>query len=181
MNKDSMFYNDARRHMSRQMRKNVDNFEKSLKDYNDYINSNNEIIGNRINEIISRPVYSKLTNDQSSSIYSIVQLAFSQAIKGTDDVKTTLEKWNMATKLRSHGFNNQAETDAKSILAAIEQDQNIMDRIKELKSKINNLVKQQNIIKGQSREISNQIQHKVYRSVRRCCPNLIKELWHTLW
>ena len=28
MNKDSMFYNDARRHMLRQMRKNVDNFEK---------------------------------------------------------------------------------------------------------------------------------------------------------
>jgi multidrug resistance efflux pump len=164
MGKDSMFYDDAKRHMSRRMRHNIDNFEKSLKDYNDYVNSNNPIIDNGINGIISKPVYGKLTSDQISSIYSVIQIAFSQAIKGADDVETAIKKWDLAAKLRTSGFNTQSEIDnVKSILAAIEQDQNTMDRIKELKSKINNLVKQQDIIKSQSKEISDQIQHNRYR------------------
>jgi hypothetical protein len=182
MGKDSMFYDDARRHMSRRMRENIDNFEKSLKDYNVYVNSSNPTINDGINGIISKPVYGKLTSDQISSIYSTVQIAFSQAIKGADEVETSIKKWNMASKLSTHGFNTQPEMDnGKNILAAIQQDESIINTTKELKSRINNLIKQQDIIKSQSKEISDEIQHNRYKGVRRCCPTLIKELWHTMW
>jgi hypothetical protein len=123
--------------MSRKMKYDIDNFEKSLKECNDYIDSKNPLVNNRINEIISRPVYGKLSDDQISSIYNIVQICISQAIKGTDDVESFIKNWDMAAKLGTHDFTTRSEIDnGRSILAAIRQDNTIMDKIKELKSKI---------------------------------------------
>ena len=180
--KDSMFYDDARRHMSKRMRHNIDSFENNLMNCNDYIHSSNLTIDNRIKEIIARPVSHRLTNEQISSIYRIVKIGFSQAIKGQEDVPTTIKNWDLSTKVRAHGFTIQTDTDnAKNILAAIQQDQAIIDKVTELKSMITDLETQQDVIKNQSREISSRITSHHYRGRHRCCPSLIKELWYTLF
>jgi hypothetical protein len=51
MGKDSMFYDDAKKHMSRRMKENIEKFEKSLISYNEYIDSSNAVISQRIKEI----------------------------------------------------------------------------------------------------------------------------------
>jgi len=178
--KNSMFNEDARRHMSRRMRDNIDIFEKNLKGCNDYIDSTNPIINNVIHGIISQPIQAKLTEEQISSVYRIVHIGFSQAIKGTEDIETAVKNWDLATKAKAQGFNTRTEIDnVKNILAAIQQDNTIIDKIKELKSKISSLENQQNIIKNQSKEISSQITANRYRARHRCCPSIFKELWHT--
>src|SRR5207249_4921432 len=56
-------------HMSKQFKQNLEYFEKSLNACNSYIQTANVAINSSINEIIKRPVYVKLTNEQESSIY----------------------------------------------------------------------------------------------------------------
>jgi hypothetical protein len=73
-----MFYEDARKHMSRTMKKNVDNFDEALESCNNYIKSSNEGIDKRIREIISRPVFSRLTDEQTSSICRILKIGLSR-------------------------------------------------------------------------------------------------------
>ena len=176
--KNSMFYDDARRHMSRRMKSNIDNFERNLKQCNEYIDSINLLIDDRINEITSRPIHGQLTEDQISSIYSIVQVGFSQAIR-SEEMETAIRKWDFATKIKAHGFTTEPEIGyAKNILAAIQKDETIMGKIKELKSKISSLEKQQDVIKNQSNEISSRIATHHYGAKRLCCPSLLKELWH---
>lgn len=74
--KDSMFYDDATRHMSKKMKQNIENFEKSLNTCNAYIQSSNIAINNLIKE---KPAYANLTNEQSSSIYRMTKIAFKQS------------------------------------------------------------------------------------------------------
>jgi hypothetical protein len=180
MGKDSMFYDDAKKHMSRKMRKNVDNFEEALKDCNNYIKSCNETIHNRIREIIATPVFGRLTDDQSSSIHRMLNIGFSQAIRNQEEILTAVKKWDFSSKVKTYGFTTQNEVDnAKNILGVIQQDQTILDNIRELRNRITELEKQRDTIKAQSNEISSRITSHHYRSKRRCCPSLFKELWHT--
>jgi hypothetical protein len=175
---DSMFYDDARKHMSKKMKQNIENFEKNLSACNVCIHTSNVTIDNRIKEIIARPVYAKLTNEQVSSIYRIVQIGFSQTIKGDDEVSTIIRKWDFSSKLQTYGFTEQDVDNASNILGAVQQDQIIVECPIQVRKNIARLKSQQDVIKKQSKEISSRIASHHYRARHRCCPSLIKELWH---
>lgn len=184
MGKDTMFYYDARRHMPKKMKQNIENLEKNLNAYNTYIQTINIIIDNSIKGIIARPPLlfpaSKLKNEQISIIYRLVKTGFSQAIKGEQEVSTFIKDWDFSGKLKSHGFIKQEEIDNASNLLGIIQDL-IMDHAKQAQSNIIGLRAEQEVIKRQSKQISSRIVTHRYRAHHRCCPSLIKELWHTLF
>jgi hypothetical protein len=174
---DSPFYHDARRHMSKKMKQNIEDLEMDLNVYNVYIQNSNVIIDSRIREIIARPAYAKLTNEEVSSIYGMLQVGFSQAIRGTEEISTYIRKWDFSSKLRSYGFNTDMEVNTGSaIFGAIQYDQNIIEPITKVRSNRIDLQNKIDVIRNQSKEISSKIASHHYQARRRCCPSFIKEL-----
>jgi hypothetical protein len=148
-----------------------------LESCNNYIKSSNEGIDKRIREIISRPVFSRLTDEQTSSIYRILKIGLSQAITSQKELLSVIKEWDFASKVNSYGFTTEFEgNNAKNILASIQQDQTILSVIKEVRDKITDLERLASIIKIQSNEISSRIDSHHYKVRRRCCPPLIRDV-----
>ena len=182
MGKDSIFYDDATRHMPKSMKQNIESFEKEVCAYNAYVQTSNVEIDNRIKEIVTRPIDIKLTDEQISTIYRLVKTGFSQAIKGEQEVSTFIKNWDLVAKLKSHGFIAQPDFDnASNILGTIQQDTIIIDRVKQVRSNLIGLRTRQEVIKRQSKEISSLIVNHRYKAHHRCCPSLIREMWHTFF
>jgi hypothetical protein len=182
MGKDSVFYDDARRHMPKSMRRNIESLEKDMDAYNAYVQTSNVAIDNRIKEIVTRPIDTKLTDEQISTIYRLVKTGFSQAIKGEQEVLTFIKNWDLVAKLKSHGFTTQQEFDsASNILRTIQQDQIIVEHVKQVQSNLIGLRTKSEVVMKQSRGISSRIVSHRYTAHHRCCPSLIKEMWHTLF
>ncbi|MFZ0513689.1 MAG: hypothetical protein WAM14_18935, partial [Candidatus Nitrosopolaris sp.] len=174
--KDSPFYQDARRHMPKKMKQDIDDLEMEmdLNTYNAYIQKSNIVIDSRIKEIIARPIYAKLTDGQISSIYRILQFGFSRAIKHTEEVSTYIKNWGFSSKLRLHGFNTEQEINtATTILGTIEYDQNIIELVTKVQNNRMDLEEKIDIIKNQSKKISSKIDSHQYQSRHRCCPSFI--------
>lgn len=182
MTEDLIFYDDARRHMPKKMKQNIENFEKNLNTCNVYIGTSNVTIDNRIKEIIARPIYAELKNEEVSSIYNIVKTGFSQAIKGNEEVSTTIKNWDLPAKLKTYGFETQREIDnTTNILGAIQQDQIIVEYVTNVRNNKIDLQNKLDVIKNQSKDISSLIASHRYKARHRCCPSLIKEMWYTLF
>lgn len=176
MGKDSPFYDDARRHTPKKMKQDIENFEKDLTACNVYIQTSNVKIDNRIKEIITRPTYAKLTTEQVSSIYGMLKIGFSQAIRGEEEVSTYMKNWNFSSKLRSYGFNTEEEINIGSnILGAIRYDRTIMEAITQVQKNRIDLQNKQDEIRKQSKQISSKIDSHRYHARHRCCPSIIKE------
>jgi hypothetical protein len=112
----------------------------------------------------------------------MVKIGFSETIQSQEEISADLTKWDFNSKLTSYGFVSQTDADkARNILGTIQQDQAILEILKELKNNITALKKQQDIIQGQSKEISSRISSHHYRTRRRCCPSLLKEMWHSVF
>ncbi|HXX96791.1 MAG TPA: hypothetical protein VEL11_06710 [Candidatus Bathyarchaeia archaeon] len=95
----SIFYDDARKHMPKRMKENIDNYDKDLHAYNAYVQTSNVAIDNRIKEIVTRPIDAKLTDDQISTIYRLVGTGFSQATKSEQEVSTFIKNWGSKIKI----------------------------------------------------------------------------------
>jgi hypothetical protein len=174
--KDSIYYNDARKHMSKKMKKNLDNFERDVENCNKYIEQINPTIRERIQSIISQPIHGRPSTEEISSIRSIVKTGYYQAIKSTDNVEDFIRGWDLTSK---SGFT--VSDTMRNILGAIQQDASVWKNILELQTKISQLTTEATVINNQSKEISLLMTHNRYRAKRICCPSLVKEIWHNIF
>jgi len=172
----SISYEDARKHMPRKMRKNIDNYKKAIEDYNTYIDNINPSVTQRIQDIID----TNLPEQKRDWIYDLAKIGFCQSLFKEENVAAALRNWNLPDKVVSRDFVNAEANSARNILNAIQEDQTILRTLDTVQNRIRSLTEHKNTIARQSNEISNQIVHNRYRGRRWCCPNLIKELWHSL-
>jgi hypothetical protein len=172
----SISYDDARKHMPRKMRKNIDNYKKAIEDFNTYVDNINPSVTQRIQDIID----TNLPEQKRDWIYDLAKIGFYQSLFKEENVAVALRNWILPDKVASRDFVDAEVASARNILNAIQEDQTILGALEKIQIKIRSLAEQRNNIARQSKEISNQIIHKHYRGRRWCCPNLIKEMWHTL-
>jgi len=177
---DSLSYDDARKHMPKKMKKNIDNYKKYIQEFNSHIDIINQKLAVRIQDIINRPVFGGLPQEKTNWIYDIVRIGYSQTLLDKENVDIAIKNWNLADKVRSRDFVDDEINNVRNILGAIAGDDVILQWLQETQDKIKYLTKIKDNIVNQAKEISIRIEIKRYRGVRRCCPNLIKELWHTI-
>ena len=64
-------------------------------------------------------------------------------------------------------------------MGTIQQDPIIIEHIRKVRSNRIDLEKRQEVIRKQSKEISSKIDSHRYHARHRCCPSLLKEIWHS--
>jgi hypothetical protein len=176
-----MFYDDAKRHMSRKMKKNLDNFENNVKRCNEFIDQINPKIREGIKAIVFEPIHGHISDEDVSSINGIVKTGYYQAIRSVDDIADAIRKWDLASKINSRGLTGKEADRARIILGTLQQDQPILNHLRGLQKKISDLTAEANIINSQATEIYSLITNHRYRAKHMCCPFLIKELWQSLF
>jgi hypothetical protein len=181
----SAFYNDARKHMSRGFKKHVDNLLTQFNQFNVNVNTANTIVTNRINEIISRAMPGPLSPENTQTLYNMVHNAFCEVIQRTEALQTAFSIYGMTTKVSdgrtgAYAFGNQRDL-AINILTTIEHDVNISQQLEVLRNNMSQLRELVTPVIIRSKEISSEINLSRYKGRHRCCPSLIKELWHNLF
>jgi hypothetical protein len=178
--KDPMFYNDAKKHMSRGLRKNISKFEKNVIACNEYIDEINPNIKKIIENIIAEPIHASISNEATTEVYRIVKIGFYQAVRSVDDVAIAIRKWDLSAKVGSRDFGKDTDR-TRNILGTIQENSKIIGYVKGLQRKILDLKKEIDSINNQANEIYSLIINHRYHKKRLCCPSLIKEMWHDLF
>ena len=176
-----MFYDDAKRHMSRKMKKNLDNFENNVKRCNEFIDQINPKIREGIKAIGIRTdtwtyIGRRCFLNQRYSKNGILP-----SHRSVDDIADAIRKWDLASKINSRGLTGKEADRARIILGTLQQDQPILNHLRGLQKKISDLTAEANIINSQATEIYSLITNHRNRAKHMCCPSLIKELWQSLF
>jgi hypothetical protein len=181
---DSAFYSDGRRHLSKQVKKKIDELLKQLNAYNKQVDSLNPAMSSRINEIINPAMPGPLDEKFVPSIFQIIRDAFTSVVLTSDgEIEDAFKSYDMQRKIQqngtgAYGFTGQ-EQRAISTLNAVETNTRIRQDLQGLRNMIVNIRLLVNSIGNESSEIIQEIYDNRYHKKRLCCPSLIKELWHS--
>lgn len=181
---NSAFYADARKHLSKQVRNNIDKLLERFSDYNGQIDAINPTMTSRINEIINPAMPGPLDERFVPSIYQIIRDAFQEVILTPEgSIEDALRNHDMRRKVHvdrtgAYGFTGQ-EQRAINILNTIEANTQIRQELQGLRNRIIDIRSLIDNISSQASGIIQEIHERRYHKKRLCCPSLIKELWRS--
>jgi hypothetical protein len=176
---NSDFYAEARRHMNQNLRDEIDRVLTRINNYNNQVETLNQTLTGIINGIINQPALGTLNPIHIPSIFQMTALAIRDVLlRPENTIQEAFANYDMGSQVGGGFRFNGQEQIAIRILSNIQDNLEIRESLEQLRNTIRDIVGDMNNISTQALETDTEIQQQRYRRRRRCCPSIIREIFH---